>query len=295
MEATFYLLPLAPAAVVERLGRFAEGSVPDVVITSFECYSALATFGFVEKSKVPGRALFENGTFQNHLAILANHPYLDFTHGTLQLAHPQGQISVQYMHQQSDRILKVTIPDAISVPERLKMTEVLHKHFQLLRQDQVLTSRTDPADTPIARFAEGVVQDMAAQGAKLAQLSADKLNEFNQILIDKTAALEKLYQDKEQQLANAYTDKEKQLTDRINLQQEKERAFDLRENTVVRRAIFDKLTQIIDDQKKVEVTPDTQKNEMSSVAFVGASLVWVQFWHWSERIDLLWRQPSCQQ
>jgi hypothetical protein len=263
IEVTFYVLPVSAATLMERFASFAAEAFPKSAIRAFEANSNLAQFLLANRNQPPvGDALLSHPDYVEKKAILARNPYLELTSATIVCNVPEGEVKLVWHPYEKPPCLKLQMPDNFSVPQKLQLAEFLQKHFSLVRKDEMLTSGAEVEGLPIARFAESVTQRFVAEGARLTQLSADKLQEFTQLLIDKTNALEQAYREKENRLDSLGRERDEAFQIRVRHQEDKERAFDLRENTIVRRAIFDQLLKIIEEQKNVTVSPATQRKRL---------------------------------
>ena len=259
MESIFYTLPIASAQIIEKLAEFAAEAYPNWQVKNFVADTNVGNFKFVETDKSLGSTISQSKEYAPKLKALIDHRYIETKRAYITSATPSGDSTVAFETEggKGPQIRLTTTGN--STEEQVRLADILNSKFQLLKHAEILGTNVDPASLPIAKFSERIIQDFASEAVKLGKLSSENIDRLNKVLIEKVESLEKIYQEKESRLDSSFQEKEAALNDRIKGQQAKEAAFDLRENTVVRRAIFDDLLKIIDEQKEVKVSDQTLK------------------------------------
>jgi hypothetical protein len=255
-EFKFYLKQPAASELVDKLLSVVEEVSPSCNITYFTLATNAGQFNYLGSSQSVKLSAFKNRKEPNGiLSFLAERPYLDVTSLSLN-TNNEYNFSVR-----TDKGFYINLSTSgqreNNVQQIAPISDALHKHFNLLRQQEVTESALPAAEKEAIQIARTIVLDFASQAAKLSQLSASNTERMNEIIIKKTEELDARYTQKNKELDETYNAKNKVLIDSEEVFRKEKAGFDARENTVVRRDLLGKIQAIVENQKKIEITSAT--------------------------------------
>jgi hypothetical protein len=255
-EYKFHLKQPPASELVDKLLSVIEEVSPKCVITNFSFWTNAGLINFISNNQHREISTFKNRKDANGLlSSLTDRPYLDVTNISLQT---NDDYSFSAGFENGFYIKLTTSGQRANDFQRIApISDSLHKHFNLLRQQQVSESALPAAEKDALQTARTILLDFATQAAKLSQLSAANTERMNEIIIKKTEELDGRYVQRNKELDETYNLKNQALTEREEAFRKEKSGFDARENTVVRRDLLKQIERILGEQKRIEITPRT--------------------------------------
>ncbi|MBI5821644.1 MAG: hypothetical protein HZA88_21960 [Verrucomicrobia bacterium] len=251
-EHKFYLKPL-PAAVVFQKFIDVLQEIPTVT-TILDLNISTNLFGKSFTRNLPTKALVENGEVRSTLASLQKREFVQLDSLSANI-NPHRALTY-YARENSPAYIQLRVDD--TAPDFVSQTaDILHKHFNLCRHDELIASSLPENEQRVFRYAQATISDFATQAAKLAQSAATQTEEFTRLLREKMTDLDQRYQAKADDLESRYKVKEKELEQREQKHVELVKEFDARSNTLVRRNLLAQYQKQIDDQKNWQASQTT--------------------------------------
>jgi hypothetical protein len=255
-EYKFYLKQPPVSELVDKLLSVIEEVSPNCSINGFSIGTNAGHINYLPNNQARKIADFKNRNDNNgQLSFLSSRPYLDIS--TLSL-NTTDEYNFSIAKDKGFYLKLTTSGQRESDSQRIApITDSLQKHFNLLRQQEVIDSALPEAEREALQVSRTILLDFSSQAAKLSQLSADNTEKMNHIIIEKTNALDQRYEKKNTDLDEAHRRRTKELDDEREAFTKDKAKFDARENTVVRRDLLGKIQTIVENQKKIEITTDT--------------------------------------
>ena len=251
-EHKFYLKPL-PAAVVFQKFIDALQEIPTVTnISDFSISTNLFNKSFTRN--LPTKTLAEHPEVRTTLASLQKREFLELISLSANISDQRG--ITYYANEKSPTYLQIRAEER-ALDFVGQTADILHKHFNLCRHDELIASSLPENEQRVFRFAQATISDFATQAAKLAQSAATQTEEFTRLLREKMTDLDQRYQAKTDDLESRYKAKEKELETREQKHAELVKEFDARNNTLVRRNLLAQYQKQIDDQKNWQASQTT--------------------------------------
>jgi hypothetical protein len=139
----------------------------------------------------------------------------------------------------------------------LPFLDALGKHLDLITHADTLRSALPEREAQVIDYRERTIAAFAVEAAKLSELAAQNTVKLSENIMQRNAELDAAYRDRETKLEATHSARLQELEAREQVLAEKQKLMDTRENTAVRRELFEKIQKIIEDQKKIEISPDT--------------------------------------
>ena len=255
-EYKFYLKQVPASELADKLVNVVAEVSPNCTVNYFSFYTNSGNINFLgSNAGVVASALRERGEFKAGYASLVDRPFLDVTNGSL---NTTDGFNFSIGSDKGFHIKVTTSGNRENIFQAIApISDALHKHFNLLRQQEAAESAIPDAEKNALQAARTILLDFSSQAARLSQLSASNTERMNEIIITKTEELDKRYQQKNQELDEKHTIKSKELEGREEAFRKERAKFDARENTVVRRDLLAKIEVILGEQKKIQITPET--------------------------------------
>ena len=256
-EYKFYLKQPAAFEFIDKLLSVIEEVSPNCNLTAFTIGTNSGSLNLLNPPNQPQSiSIFKNRKdSKGPLSFLDERPYLDLT--SLQLATNQEY----YFQINTDRgfcLQLQTSGTRENIAQNIApISDALHKHFNLLRKQEVFEAALPAAEKDAIQTARTLILDFASQAARLSSLSASNTERMNEVIIKKTEELDARFTKKNTELEESFQKRNKELEgEREGFIKEKAK-YDARENTVVRRDLLGKIQAIVETQKKIEITPAT--------------------------------------
>jgi hypothetical protein len=257
-EYKFYLKQPTASELVDKLLSVVEEVSPSCIINHFTLGTNTGQFNYIAAGSTSKLSAFKNRKDSGGiLAFLNERPYLDVTSLSL---NTNNEFNFAVRTDKGFYIALNTSGSRDSNAQTIApISDALHKHFNLFRQQEVFENLLPDAEKQAMQTARTMLLDFASQAAHLSQLSASNTERMNEIIIKKTEGLDARYEQKNTDLDEAHRNRTKELNDEKEAFRKDKTQFDARENTVVRRDLLGKIQAIVENQKKIEITSDTIK------------------------------------
>lgn len=252
-EYKFYLSPLPGFVLLQKLSE----AILEVFQspTAFRIDTNLGSFsvGYCLPAE-----LIKNGEFKRALTILSERPHAEVLKLLFQSErNTQNNQPTETLEFSGEGIFfKFTIQHD-NQNRAIQVFDGLSKHYLLTRKAELALSSLPDEQKEALRIAAQINADFSAQAARLSQASIHHAEEVTKLLCEKTDELDKRFAAKEATLEERYVQKIETLESREKEHAETVKAFELRNNTAVRRDLLTKITDIIGEQKAVTISEKT--------------------------------------
>lgn len=258
-EYKFYLTPPAGFVLLQNLRN--------VIV---ECFSVAIQFnigtnigsfsvGFQQPAE-----LIENPEFKRVQAILEQRGQAEVISLSFQT---QGETylreSLTFTDNRKDgAFFNFTTPQA-DANRIIQVFDALSKHLPLSRRAEIAFSQLPDGQKEALQIAAQINNDFSAQAARLSQASTRHSQEVATLLCEKTDELDKRFVVKESALEERYLQKISMLELREKEHEATVKAFELRNNTAVRRDLLGKIREIIGEQEDVKISEGTVRKRIA--------------------------------
>jgi hypothetical protein len=262
-DNSFYLKSLPPHEVVGKLLKTIEHLNPE---SQIDALNVSTNFGHTDILQgvggISAKSLPQNETFRNRVKLLEDHSFLDARSVSINVT---GTFTITYNESKEEGphiVLKMAGHDQNNLSSKTHVIDALHKNFTFVRHSELMSSVIPESQKNLFEYVERTIGTFAVEAAKLSQLSASNVQKLSELIVEKTNDLEKHYQTKSQDLESKYELKSHELDDSMRKHKEAVARFDLRENTAVRRELFNKIQTIVSEQKDVKITESTLQKRL---------------------------------
>ena len=260
-EHKFFVEPLIASDAATRMLLAMKEVFPGQQAQSFHVSSSLGSFPLVRKP-TPLADLPQVEPCSNTLEELRARPYLDVSHINLTLS-PEFQITYREEPQQARAEIKISSSQPMYNQDQgkafLPIVDAISKQFTILRHSETISRLFPENEQRLIALSQKVIGDFAAQAARLSQLNSQTVEDLHKAILEKAKELETDYATKRAHLDEEHNRRQREFADRESKFSERVKQFDLRDNTAVRRDLFNKLATAIDKLDTVTITDETKK------------------------------------
>ncbi len=235
-------------------------------------WTLITTFGSdnISLNGVAGQEIGSNEGFKKKVAEYKKRP---FVHPVKVEIHCPNACQLSYQEEDSNSklgpLLRYYIPDNQQTnSNQLIVGESLNKYFTIIPKSSVSAVAIQEAQLKGFQFAERVVASLASETAKIASASTTSFEEFVAGVKERTLELEDQFQVKANELEHRFVEKSRileedhaskvrQLKELENAHAENVKSFELRNNTAVRRDLLREIRNKIEEQKTIQISPET--------------------------------------
>lgn len=258
-DYTFFIDPTGLPSCIEKLIAACKEALPG---ETAHAVNVTTNFGqYVLLNKPTAIADLPQYTpFANQLNLLAKRPYLDVSSSSIVL-EGTSHFEINYVDEADKGRARIKVA-ANSWNEPQKFTpllDALEKQFTFIRQTKTIKRLHSGAEEHLISVSHEAISNFSAHASRLATLTSESFEKLHAAILKKTEELDNLYTKKLTELDERYQGKDKDLAQREDQFKERVKQFDLRENTAVRRGIFEDLKTAINDQRIMEIGTATIK------------------------------------
>jgi hypothetical protein len=266
MEAAFFIKPIAVWQILENFGLAMQKGCPEQTVQTLSINNTLGSDGLTIGK--PARELPDLQIWKDKIQWYKENSYLEASTLFMDSA-PGWRLRYYSDHNHQGPAMAIEVHDSHrNANVERSLIKALNERFTFITQWEAKAIMMTESKEAGFRFAERTIASFASEAAKLSQSTTQNFESFVAGVKTRTLELEAQfqkksdeldakYQKREEELNGSHANKLKDLGAREKEHAEAVKQFELRNNTAVRRDLLKEIRNKIEQQKKIEISPET--------------------------------------